>query len=147
MKKNKLALLIMVSICILAFSCIKVKNRSKFPVGKDTVEFFSNGRFQLMKSSNKTILVDMLHSISSIETDVYNYKVCNQILYVIGKYGYTVIDLNTEKIKQLVDLGECDENEVLNYKLLQKSNKNIIKVKRYEDFNSEEKKVFEKLQN
>lgn len=79
----------------------------KHPSGRDTIESFGNGRYQIVGVVNKRVLVDLDRNIRpSVEDNVYKYKVRGDLVYVIGQRGYTIVNYRTGEINQYKEINK-----------------------------------------
>jgi|tagenome__1003787_1003787.scaffolds.fasta_scaffold20931234_2 hypothetical protein len=116
MKKSMLMVLI---ICLITIVCGCSKDY-KYPSGRDTIEIYGDGRYQIMRSGSSSKTLMNVETQEDIEQNVYKYKEIKPLVYVIGKKGYTI--LNYKK------------NSIINY-----SNKGMIPMK--------QQKIFDKIEN
>jgi len=114
----------------------------KHESGKDTIEVYGDGTFQI--SGNKgalPILVD-LERRTTLEEKIKKYKLIGDVLYVQGERGYTIVNIKSEFIRQCVVYSINDyweKNDRLKY------GEKYIKLNAFEDFNQEEKAIFNNM--
>lgn len=81
----------------------------KHPSGRDTIESFGDGRFQILGPSDTKSLYDgeaQDMTKASIEDNVYKYKVKGDLVYVIGQRGYTIVNYRTGEINQYKEINK-----------------------------------------
>ena len=117
---------------------VDVKHES----GKDTIEVYGDGTFQI--SGNKgalPILVD-LERRTTLEVKIKKYKLIGDVLYVQGERGYTIVNIKSEFIRQCVVYSINDyweKNDRPKY------GEKYIKLNTFEDFSQEEKAIFNSM--
>lgn len=114
--------IIIIIICIITTSCLK-----SYPIGKDTLIQFDNGRYQILRSgptTKKLFFYDMQQN-KNIETDVYKYCEIKPNIYIVGEQGYTVLNYKTGKVEQSENLASFSKQEIEIFKNVKKF-KNII---------------------
>lgn len=84
--------------------------------GKDTVESFGDGRYQIIRVSDEKhqeilLLVD-LKTNETIETQVYNKKEINNIVYLVSANGYCVLDYKNGILKKSKYLEDFNGNDI-----------------------------------
>jgi len=98
---------------------------SKYPSGRDTVESFGNGRYQIIgfhsfdgkQKQMRYSLRDEKKNISIVE-DIYIYNNKDKLgkVYIIGKNSYTILDYKQEKYDQTDNIANfsSDEQDIFN---------------------------------
>lgn len=138
-------LLIVISIlllCILIFVFPIYLNGKdqKHMTGRDTVEVYGNGNFQIIGKS-PAHLADLERN-ATLEESINKYKLIGDNLYVYGKRGYTVVNIKSEIIRQYVVYLENNNWDRIN---MPKYGEQYIRLKRLEDFSQEEQRVFDNM--
>ncbi|MCP3806388.1 hypothetical protein NLX78_03995 [Paenibacillus sp. Lou8.1] len=96
----------------------------KYPSGKDTVEYFGDGTFQIFRGGPHDPLILYNHLADPLENAVDNivsYKIKKNIVYVVGENGFIKLDSSTntyEQKKRINDFTSKDR-EIFN-KLMEK---------------------------
>lgn len=84
--------------------------------GKDTVESFGDGRYQIIRvlgeSHQEILLLIDLKTNTTIEKQIYNKKEINNIVYFVGANGYCILDYKNETFKQSKYLENFNENDI-----------------------------------
>ncbi|MEH7336451.1 hypothetical protein V7161_27885 [Neobacillus drentensis] len=80
-------------------------NDYKYPPGKDTVEIYGDGTYQILSVGTSNTLYNV-KTQEDIEKVVYKYKEKKPSVYVIGESGYTVLNYQTGKIKKYIKMNE-----------------------------------------
>jgi regulator of extracellular matrix RemA (YlzA/DUF370 family) len=147
-------------ILMLLTSCVSLNPRSedlsggrqkyeqKYVVGKDTVKAFGDAAFQIFEISDDDYALIMLPDNAAIERDIIEYREVGELLYIYGRTGYTIIDLDTNHIRQYQIFEGYTEDEAT-YRYRQETRyveEGIIEiVQDFESFSEEEQAVFEEL--
>ncbi|KJD43920.1 hypothetical protein [Paenibacillus terrae] len=96
----------------------------KYPSGKDTVEYFSDGTFQIFRGGPHYPLILYNHLADPLEKAVDNivsYKIKKNIVYLVGENSFIKLDSSTntyEQKKRISDFTSKDR-EIFN-KLMEK---------------------------
>ncbi|AOK92888.1 hypothetical protein [Paenibacillus polymyxa] len=93
----------------------------KYPSGKDTVEYFGDGTFQILRGGPQDPLILYNHLADPLEKAVDNivsYKIKKNIVYVVGENSFIKLDSSTNT---------------------------YVKKKRISDFTSNDREIFNKL--
>ncbi|HPO76694.1 MAG TPA: hypothetical protein PLI23_05915 [Thermoclostridium caenicola] len=80
-------------------------------------------------------------SLLDIESDIYSYLEKDSKLYVYGRSGYTIVDINKDTIKQLVLWDNAPVLMYIGYF------PNYTRVAKFEDFTDEEQRILNHLKN
>lgn len=91
---------------------------NKYIIGRDTVESFGNGRYQIIRISidkdvkERNTLYDLKEN-TTIESDIYmfHHNKKNSTVYIIGINGYTVLKYGEEGYKQSKSLQDFTDEE------------------------------------
>lgn len=142
--KVMLIVIFTLATCVIGFlfSLYLNEKNIKHEAGKDTIEVYGDGTFQI--SGNKgalPILVD-LERHTTLEARIEKYKLIGDTLYIQGGRGYTIVNIKSEVIKQYVLHSENDyweKNERPKY------GEKYIRLNALDDFSLEEKKIFNKM--
>lgn len=117
---------------------LNVKHES----GKDTIEVYGDGTFQISGDKGVLpILVD-LERRTTLEGQIKKYKLIGDNLYVQGERGYTIVNIKSEVIRQCVVYSINDyweKNDRPKY------GDKYIKLNKLEDFSQEEKAIFNSM--
>lgn len=151
-KRYLFIIFIIVIICIIFNR--KIEQKNIFDSGKDTVECFGNGEYQLMNSSNRLSLFNCkYHECVLPIVDSWIEKA--DCAYIIGKFPITFHDIVQVKIK--IDLlnnimyyypeNISFENLNIVYANSMLENGELIVVDDYNYFISSEKEIFTELDN
>lgn len=117
-------LIVLICISILLVGCSNIPK--KYPKGRDTVESFGDGRFQVLKVGPDKILYLVDESKPQfngrvVESNVSGYTRKGEFVYVVGKGGYTVLNYKTGELRQYESLDELpDQEQKLFHKILKK---------------------------
>lgn len=103
MKKSKLIILMLL---FLTIAC------GKYAEGKDTVESFGDGALQILKwfdpIEGKSYSLQNLENHKSIEMYIEKYKIKNNRLFLVGRNGYTVVEISSKKYLSSKHLSDFD---------------------------------------
>ncbi|MEH7305483.1 hypothetical protein [Neobacillus drentensis] len=105
MKKISIAFLL-----INLFIISGCSNDYKYPPGKDTVEIYGDGTYQIL--SGDTYSLSNVETQENPEENVYKYKEEKPLVYVIGKSGYTLLNYKTGKIKKYKRMDEIPAKQL-----------------------------------
>ncbi|MDH2331808.1 hypothetical protein [Paenibacillus polymyxa] len=120
---------ILISLLVIATTIIFMANSGddtirKYPYGKDTLEFFGDGTFQIYRGGAGEPPILYTHQIeapNSVIDNVLSYKIEKNIVYVVGENGFIKLDSSTntyEQKKRISDFTSKDR-EIFN-KLIEK---------------------------
>ncbi|MEK5374177.1 MULTISPECIES: hypothetical protein [Paenibacillus] len=129
MKRRYIFILILLSLLVITTTIIFLVNlgdntKYKYPSGKDTVEYFGDGTFQILRGGPEDPLILYNHLADPLEKAVDNivsYKIKKNIVYVVGENGFIKLDSSTNtyvKKKRISDFTPNDR-EIFN-KLMEK---------------------------
>ncbi|MEC2078686.1 hypothetical protein [Metabacillus fastidiosus] len=109
MKKTYLFLLI-INFLLIVSGC---SSDYRYPPGKDTVDIFGNGKFQILSGTGDNNFMNV-ETQEDIELYVYKYKEIEPLVYVIGESGYTILNYQTEKVKKykIIDNVPTKQQEI-----------------------------------
>ncbi len=112
-------------ISLLFCSC---QNNLKYPTGKDTIQAFGDGRFNIAYVGDEVMLCDSADPGpgAAIERDVKKFTE-SPIVYTIGEKGYTRVNVITGSIKQSKFLEEFDEDDQEIFRQLKQSESRLEK--------------------
>lgn len=90
----------------------------KYPPGKDTVESFGSGRYQIVafpsfgEKQKEYSLRDEKKNVSVVR-NIYKYNNKDEWgkVYIIGKNSYTILDYKKEKYKQTDNITDFNSDE------------------------------------
>ena len=105
---KKLLLISLLSYTLVLSGC--ANDDYKYPQGRDTIEIYGDGRFQIM-SGPTTNSFNNLEEQDTIEHIVFKYKEIEQYVYVIGESGYTVLNFQTGEMKKYQKMNEIPSEE------------------------------------
>jgi hypothetical protein len=116
---TKITITMFIIITIIAsilISCEKSGYTRNFPSGKDTMKYFGDGTFQILRDSeNKTNELFNNRSDNTfnrvVEPNVKDYVQIKEKVYVFGEKGYTILNLDTFDVKQSQSLDGFSEEE------------------------------------
>ncbi|MMZ62412.1 hypothetical protein D1872_246190 [compost metagenome] len=117
-------ILILVSLLVITTTIIFLVNFAdntnyKYPDGKDTIEYFGDGTFQILRGGRDNCLILYNHLAAPTEKAVDNivsYKIKKNIVYMVGENGFIKLDSSTntyEKKKRISDFTSKDR-EIFN---------------------------------
>ncbi|KTS78277.1 hypothetical protein NS115_22875 [Paenibacillus jamilae] len=129
MKRRYIFILILLSLLVITTTIMFLVNlgdntKYKYPSGKDTVEYFGDGTFQIYRGGPHDPLILYNHLADPLENTVDNivsYKIKKNIVYVVGENGFIKLDSSTntyEQKKRISDFTSKDR-EIFN-KLMEK---------------------------
>ncbi|WCM59188.1 hypothetical protein [Paenibacillus polymyxa] len=129
MKRKYIFILILIAILVTTTTLILLVNsgdntKYKYPSGKDTVEYFGDGTFQIFRGGRDNCLILYNHLAAPTENAVDNivsYKIEKNIVYLVGENSFIKLDSNTnmyEQKKRISDFTSKDR-EIFN-KLIEK---------------------------
>lgn len=143
--RKSIALIVLLATMLSLTACGSKLNPTWYPLGpgKDTVCFVGNGKFSLGKLSTGIILT-MYTSENDNNEDVLlafvnSYKIKDDKLYVYSDEGYCVIDIKSNTAKLLITAQKQYFDD------LASEYEEIFFLSSYDDFEAEDKKVFEKM--
>ncbi|SMQ81532.1 hypothetical protein SAMN05444673_4365 [Bacillus sp. OV166] len=84
-------------------------NDYKYPPGKDTVEIYGDGTYQIL--SGETMTLANVETQEIPEENVYKYKEVKPMVYLIGESGYTILNYQTGKIIKYKNMDEIPEKQ------------------------------------
>ncbi|MEC4566183.1 hypothetical protein L8C07_09525 [Paenibacillus sp. CMAA1739] len=124
MKRRYIFILILISLLVIITTLIFLVNsgddtKYKYPSGKDTVEYFGDGTFQIFRGGPDDPLILYNHLAAPTENTVDNivsYKIKNNIVYVVGENSFIKLDSSTNtyvKKKRISDFTPKDR-EIFN---------------------------------
>ncbi|MGR6763235.1 hypothetical protein ACU1JV_15460 [Paenibacillus sp. T2-29] len=128
--KRRYKIYILISLLVITTTIIFLANSGddtirKYPYGKDTLEFFGDGTFQIYRgggSGDPPILyTHQIEAPNSVIDNVLSYKIEKNIVYVVGENGFIKLDSSTntyEQKKRINDFTSKDR-EIFN-KLMEK---------------------------
>ena len=145
-------ILLIILIIIMSIICSSCNNELKYEVGKDTIEYFGDGTYQIIHQVDKSG-----HSVEILSNQEYKQCVLTAIdkhgqtgdnVFFVGKYYentvYCVIDVNTNMCKYYIELNEGDEFIMVYGHDMQKKH-DMLLLKTYEEFSQEERQFFARL--
>ncbi|WP_179033011.1 hypothetical protein [Paenibacillus kribbensis] len=96
----------------------------KYPSGKDTVEYFGDGTFQIFRGGPHDPLILYNHLADPLENTVDNvvsYEIENNIVYVVGENSFIKLDSSTNTYEQKKRISDftSEDREIFN-KLMEK---------------------------
>ncbi|WP_025683289.1 hypothetical protein [Paenibacillus maysiensis] len=96
----------------------------KYPSGKDTVEYFGDGTFQIFRGGPDDPLILYNHLADPTENTVDNivsYKIKKNIVYVVGEKSFIKLDSSTNTYEQKKRISDftSEDREIFN-KLMEK---------------------------
>lgn len=106
----KKILIVFISFAII-FALSGCYNDYKYKPGKDTIDIFGDGTFQILSGPSPNSLLNV-ETQENIEFNVYKYKEIKPFVYVIGESGYTVLNYETGgyiKYKKIEEIPEKDK--------------------------------------
>lgn len=98
--------MILTFILLISTACAP-KQQISFPVGKDTVETFSDGSFQIVKNPDRTLALCNVKYNSTVIDKVKQYKKTEQAIMIKGTLKkiqmYAVMDITDNKLYCLIE--------------------------------------------
>ncbi|WP_418791463.1 hypothetical protein [Phosphitispora sp. TUW77] len=151
MNKNYICLIILIFIVTIFALTRCDMQKEKYPSGKDTVESFEGGIYQIMRNPDRSLSFTNLDISTDIEKKIKDYKKTNNQLFIKGSIGYTVFNLKTYTIKQYVTFEGYTDSEIQQYRQFFepdiKKLSTCSRLEKYEDFSKEERRIFETLKS
>ena len=137
-------ILIMVTICAIGLLVSLYLNEKnvKHEAGKDTIEVYGDGTFQISGNKGALPILADLERHATLEVKIKKYKLIGDTLYIQGGRGYTIVNIKSEVIKQYVLHSENDYWEQTERP---KYGDKYIKLNTFDDFNQEEKNIFNNM--
>lgn len=112
-KKLKFTIIpLIIIISVILFLNLYTERGLKYSIGKDTIHYFGDGTFQIIKSPSGEKVLYKLPEQAVVESDVYKHKEINDKIYVMGKLGYTIINMQTNQIQQFRDFNDYNEVDI-----------------------------------
>lgn len=130
MQMKRRYIYILISLLVIATTIIFMANSGddtirKYPYGKDTLEFFGDGTFQIYRGGGAgeppILYTHQIEAPNSVIDNVLSYKIEKNIVYVVGENGFIKLDSSTntyEQKKRISDFTSKDR-EIFN-KLIEK---------------------------
>jgi hypothetical protein len=111
-----LFIIIIVIILIYLLYFIIILSDNNYTSGRDTIESFGNGRFQIIRISNEKKELSDLKELKTIESDIQVYYQTENRVYIIGNNGYCILNCSEENYKQSKDLSDfaIEEQQIFN---------------------------------
>lgn len=121
---------ILISLLVITTTIIFLENSGddtikKYPYGKDTLEFFGDGTFQIYRGGGAgdppILYTHQIEAPNSVIDNVLSYKIEENIVYVVGENSFIKLDSSTNtyvKKKRISDFTPNDR-EIFN-KLMEK---------------------------
>ncbi|MMZ58328.1 hypothetical protein D1872_203040 [compost metagenome] len=129
MKRRYIFILILSSLLVITTTIIFLINLTdnttyKYLSGKDTVEYFGDGTFQIFRGGRDNCLILYNHLAAPTENAVDNivsYKIKKNIVYVVGENSFIKLnsDTNTYEQKKRISDFTPKDREIFN-KLMEK---------------------------
>ncbi|HWL23499.1 MAG TPA: hypothetical protein VNR38_07090 [Ureibacillus sp.] len=79
-------------------------NDYKYQPGKDTVEIYGDGTYQILSGNTNTLA--NVETQENPEEIVFKYKDEKPLVFVIGESGYTILNYQTGEIKKYKKMNE-----------------------------------------
>lgn len=127
---------------------------TKYPVGKDTVQSFGTGMYQIMKSSDQTLSMKNLDDeavLTLIEEKIYRYKLVDDKIYIYGDLGYSILEFKSSKLKQFINFQGYDKEMLEQYHTYFEPNNqkyygtDWVRLNSFDEFTEKEKEIFQSL--
>ncbi len=109
LKLIKKIVVILLSLAII-LSLPSCYNNYKYKPGKDTIDIFGDGTFQILSGPSYNPLLNS-ETQENIEFNVYKYKEIKPFVYVIGESGYTILNYETGEYKKYKKVEEIPEKD------------------------------------
>ncbi|KZE66694.1 hypothetical protein AV545_03460 [Paenibacillus jamilae] len=118
---------ILISLLVITTTIIFLANSGddtmrKYPYGKDTLEFFGDGTFQIYRGEGAgeppILYTHQIEAPNTVIDNVLSYKIEENIVYVVGENSFIKLDSSTNT---------------------------YVKKKRISDFTSEDREIFNEL--
>ncbi|MGW8958370.1 hypothetical protein [Paenibacillus sp. NPDC055715] len=117
-------ILILIAILVTTTTLILLLNSGdntiyKYPSGKDTVEYFGDGTFQILRGGPDDPLILYNHLADPTENTVDNivsYKIEKNIVYLVGEKSFIKLDSSTNTYKQKKQISDftSEDREIFN---------------------------------
>lgn len=111
MCRRILPVLLCICILFLGTGCTP----EKYPSGRDTVESFGDGTFQILRGPDRILSLrdesKPQYNGRVIESNVLSYRRKGEFVYVIGESGYTVLNYETGEVRKHTSLDELPDQE------------------------------------
>ncbi|MGF9643997.1 hypothetical protein AAIH69_13400 [Paenibacillus sp. MABNS29] len=116
---------ILISLLVITTTIIFLANSGddtikKYPYGKDTLEFFGDGTFQIYRGEGAgdppILYTHQIEAPNSVIDNVLSYKIEENIVYVVGENSFIKLDSSTNtyvKKKRITDFTSKDR-EIFN---------------------------------
>ena len=136
----------------------KAREESKYGgVGKDTIVFLGDGKFQIGKFADDIIFV-MYNENKTLETllrKVTKYEESKNMLYIISDEGYGIVDGKTNVCRLFITVPadefvngfaiDAEGEKYYNSRFVE--DEHIIYLSSFDEFTNDEKAMFEKMEN
>ncbi len=114
-KMGLIILIVIISFVIIAHILLYLL-KDPYLNGRDTVESFGDGRYQIIRVTDENhqeslLLVDLKTDVT-LETQIYNKKEINNIVYLVSANGYCVLDYKNGTLKQSKYLEDFNEDDI-----------------------------------
>lgn len=124
MKRRYIFILILASLLVITTTIIFLVNlgdhtKYKYPSGKDTVEYFGDGTFQILRGGRDNCLILYNHLAAPLEKAVGNivsYKIEKNIVYLVGENSFIKLDSSTNTYEQKKRISDftSEDREIFN---------------------------------
>lgn len=149
---KKMCILMLTLFMILSITACG-NNFAVYDSGKDTIETFGDGTYQLLHQVKNKVNVKNLTNCKynqCVMTEVNQWQEFDDYIYFVGHYyeyeTYCILDTNNNQLKYYIDLPKGEEiNMVYSYDMQQ--NNELIFLSEFEDFSQSEKDNFNYITN
>lgn len=125
MKRRYIFILILVSLLVITTTIIFLVNFAdntnyKYPSGKDTVEYFGDGTFQIYSGGGAgeppILYTHQIEAPNSVIDNVLSYKIEENIVYVVGENSFIKLNSSTNTYEQKKRISDftSEDREIFN---------------------------------
>ncbi|OBA06220.1 hypothetical protein A9P44_04750 [Paenibacillus polymyxa] len=116
---------ILISLLVITTTIIFLANSGddtmrKYPYGKDTLEFFGDGTFQIYRGEGAgeppILYTHQIEAPNTVIDNVLSYKIEENIVYVVGENSFIKLDSSTNTYKQKKRISDftSEDREIFN---------------------------------
>lgn len=96
---------------------------TNYSTSKDTILSCDNGSIQIIKSiegNNEILKLYDYKEKNTIETNVMNYLLQKNVLYITGEHGFTKVNINEHTYQQNNEMTVFDDKDIKAFKSILK---------------------------
>ena len=109
--RGKILIIIIIMFAIVVFVAFLEMNKTDYNIGRDTVEAFGKGRFQLLRGGGIKSLYDC-KEMQTIAYGITRYRKIKEKVYIVSeKEGYTILNYQTEEYSQSHNIDDFSHEE------------------------------------